>query len=448
MVLGRLLPASAVGPVGSAVVIGKEVLVVVAVLYLFIVRSLTARRWIWPDVFAVGMGLLAVFYMLIPNSWLGGSDASFIAKLVSARSILVPPLLYFLGRWLSPSVTGVASLVRFILKIGVFSLLVGVGLTALSSENWHELGLSTVYQVKFAEAGGTIDKVLNTAGFPTSWFFQDLPQSIVPWPGVRRLSSMLIEPITTGLVTATLFIISVALPRRHRWWGTTTWLLALGVLLSLSRGGFLLALLGYSYVRVRSPVVVFFAGASILILGLLVYGQILGQFGFMTATSLRGGALVDALDQALKFPQGRGLGTVGFFSGAITGEAALVEQEGLNPFVTETFVGTLAIQVGITGVLFWLSFALTLIQALDQIVKRWWKVDSQLSRCALGIGGGVIGLFVIGFLTSSGYGFVGLSISFVLAGLVVGVDQRESNANSLACATHRHRSIHTYPRTV
>lgn len=428
MLAGQVLPPELFKIAGRGIVMGKEALVVGGVLYLALPRART-MRWVWPDLFAVAIGALALVYVTIPNAWLGGPEASLTAKVVSARLLLVAPLLYCFARWLPLRRADLAVLMRLTLRIGVIALLAGFVLTALPSDTWHQLGLGHVYEIKYAQAGSVGDDVLTTDGFPLGWFFQDLPESLVPKPGLRRLSSLVVEPIATGLIMAVLFIMSVALAPRRRL-SLTALLFGAGVALALSRGGWLLAFLGYVLVRVRKPLVVVAVGASALAAGLLVYSFILPSFGFNTYARLRGGAVVADLAEAVEYPQGRGLGTIGYFSTVFTGESPLAQQEELHPFAYESFVGTLGIQLGILGVVLWVGFFVALVRVLQRITERWQERDVLLSRMALGVLGSVIGMGIIGFVTASGYGFVGLVIPFSLAGAVVGVDR------SLATSRH------------
>lgn len=423
MLLGKWLTPSTFQTMGNAVLIGKEVFTLLSVLGLGLFCALPARHWNLADRLAIGMALLVGFYVVIPNSWLGGYDVVFAAKLIGARSILVPAELYFLGRWLPLSSEDLISLLRFILKVGLVSVLAGIALTTmLSGEEWQDLGLTHLYSLK---AGFVMDNsgIFSTAGLPQGWYFQELPQSIVPWPGLRRFSSLIVEPISTGIVTAFLFVLSVAMARRRRL-DLRTLLLGLGSIFALSRGGWMVAGLGYLFMRTKRPFFVTGMGIATIVIGLYAYGLAGTNFEITLSTSERSDAMADGIGQAFRYPQGRGLGTIGYFSGVITGENPLVQKESMNPFSVESFFGTLSAQLGLLGIVLWISFLVALIRSLSRIANKLLRVNEQLGQIALAICGSVIAIFVIGFVTSSGYGFVGLALPFMLAGLMVGVSGR------------------------
>jgi hypothetical protein len=306
--------------------------------------------------------------------------------------------------------------------MGLLSFIVGIVLILLPDSAWQAMGISELYKLKLTPEG--YDAMYRAGVLPGSFFVWDIPG----FP-IRRMSSLIVEPIQTGFVFATLFLLATSLSSRHR---ITPRMLVFGLatLLALSRGGLFLAGLGYLFMRIKRPKFVTLFGiitATVIVAFFsLVWQPLFGE----TGTSRRVGTLVLGLTTSFRHPLGYGLGTTDYLSIIRSGSTSLLP-ENLDSSVSESFIGTFGTSTGLVGIALFLGFMLALTIHLFRIWQKHKQQEFVLSRAALGMSGAIMALIVVGILSASGYGFVGIGIVFVLSGLIVNTathtEQRQTN---------------------
>ncbi|HET6311087.1 MAG TPA: hypothetical protein VFH00_08820 [Candidatus Nitrosotalea sp.] len=421
------VPGPAFTLIGTAVLAGKEVIVVACVIYL--VASQTSKAPLkTPDLWALLYCAYAFLYLVLPNAWIGGVSVGVGAKIASASSAVILVACYMLGRFVPLSTHEVSRLVRTILTFGVASIVAGLAITALPGTWWSSLGFDRLLALR--EGALTSGANLSSGlGVPLSFYFLDLTPSIIPWPGIRRFSSTILDPISTGLVFGSLWLLALEGPvkvgRLIRYaFGAAT-------ILALGRGGLVLAVLGFTTMRLKR----FYLSAAVavggLALALLIYISVLPQTAGVAGTANRWAALYTDIVQTVTHPLGAGLGTSGYLTVSLLGTDALATYAGLPSFTIESYIGTIGLQLGITGVLLYLGFTLSATRAAFRIMQS--PSQTQVaSGLALVAAGGMLALTCIGVISASGYGFTGAGISYLICGLAINLGTRESPRLSAA----------------
>lgn len=418
LLLSRLVANSDFERLSYLVILGKEALLGATFVYVSSRRGLLFKHWTLPDWLAVALSAWIALYLVLPSSVFGGIDVPLIDKLTSARSYLIFTMLYFVGRWASIQIGDLKRAIHFFFAVALLSFPIGLFLTAMPGSIWQAMGIREFYQFKVGEQATANVYFLRT-DLPPNYYFPDLPASLVPYPGFRRMSTTIIEPITTGLMFASLFLMAVALSKRHR---LTPHILVFGVatLLALGRGGILLAGVGYLFIRLKKPTLVLFAGAVASIGVLLLYQNVLPIPAWGGGTALRLNGLVDGILWTVSHPLGIGLGTSNYLTIVRGGESLAALRDADFPgFSSEIFVNTLGTQTGLFGAGLFLAWLFALIRELFIVWRANERIDFTLARVALAMSGAMTGLLLLSFMSSSGYGFVGVGLLFLFSGLAI-----------------------------
>ena len=158
------------------------------------------------DLFALGLLLLLALYTILPSELLDAPELPFAIRVIAARSIAVLAWLYLLGRWAELSRDQFETTLRRLFWIGIASALLGALLTPLLASVWNGLWMKALLELKLGE--DTVRAIVNPSiGFPISFFLPDLPTSVIAWPGIRRLSTTVVEPLSAGFIFAMLFLV-------------------------------------------------------------------------------------------------------------------------------------------------------------------------------------------------------------------------------------------------
>ena len=420
MLVSQVVPSSTVQWTGNILIGAKELLAVGTVAVLWLRRKSSSKNQVTADRLAMGLICYVAMFVIIPNQFLKGATIPLLEKIIAARGLAILPVLYLLGRWLPLRANDLNRFIRFLMIIGAVSLFSGIVLTALPASVWHQLGL---YQLCAAKWGAATARILafQVGGFPANFWFPDFPESIVPSPGIRRLSSLIVDPIASGLVFATLLLIAAAVRKRGRF---DVWMLLFGVgtLLTFSRGGMLVTGMGYVFLKIKRLRLGLILGIVILLSAFSGYSILLPFSVGISGTLNRGPALLGGLAFTLDHPMGRGIGSSGFLTRVRTGAREgedMLEREGLTPFALESFVGIIGLQTGIIGILLFLGFLVKLISRLYQVYVEQKKQDPVLGRTGLAMAGVMAGLLLTSIVSSSGYGFAGVGLAYLLAGLTI-----------------------------
>lgn len=414
--------------VGYVVLFGKEAALAGALAGCLIVRARPRAGPDAHDLLAVAFTGWVTLHLALPSAFPGSVGAGFEARATSARSLLVPVLLYGAGRFSYLSRGDFERVVRLVMTLALAALLVGLTLIMIPEGGWANLGLRELLLLKLGPK--TVDLILEPSRhIPYGMYFSDLSPQLIPWPGIRRMSSTIMDPIASGLMFSGLLVLATSYSAGR---GPTLGVLAfaIGTLMSLTKGGFAVAATGLLYVKSRSPKLAAAVAVTGALLGTILYVGVLPRTAGVTGTAIRPLAAAAGFGQALAYPLGRGLGASGYLTVARTGEDILAEQEGLTPFAVETFVGTAGIQLGLVGIVLYFGFMLGLSNALYRISRTLRGQNLLLGRSALALGGIVWGLLAVSALSSSGFGFVGVGVMFLLSGLALNPSLRSAVAPS------------------
>jgi len=397
------------------------------------------------DILALALLALLTVSLLI-------SSADFSPKLTYARRFAAPFLLYLGGRLLLPDKGQLLGGLRLLVLTGLVVALFGlVERFLLDASFWSSQVDALGFYRRLAE-GGLL---------PAAWVkpFQEVPEGIfVAFPldvPVRRMVSTYLEPTTLGAFLALALLLLVFVPglvngRRRLAFTVSSVVLTLAVAATVSRGAMQIVLIGGGLVllltagrllrrpwRLESAVIV--SAAVVLVAALLVtsfsFSQLPNrrqQLQDVLSTRVVSGldpvvkpppseetlnegaqahvnGLTSGLEQMLKEPGGKGLGTAGAWS-----EATEVG--------SESTVGTLAAQLGVPGLFLWLAFHTAVIGGLVQAALRLRRMgEGAGSDVALALGAALTGLFVAAWFSESASGLLGNAFFFLFAGWALAV---------------------------
>lgn len=365
--------------------------------------------------------LLFVFFIIGENS--------IYAKLANLRSILTPIVLFLFGACLVVNSTKLISFLKVVIVCGFAMSVFGlVECYVLDSSFWTDIGIAQFYQAK------GFDTWLSAKGLPAQFYSYDFYQFI--GTGVRRMASLLAEPIAFGHLMALCFAVllydrdEIIKNRPIK----TVFLaaFALVVFMSLSKGAILALFIAF-FVRVFNPdnplgylfFLVFTAVGFVFISGNMTSSMMAHSTGLFE--SLSGHLFV-----------GEGIGEGGNFAG-LYGESG----EG-----GESFIGALIVQMGMPcALLFLASFG----KVLYKIAKPAGSFDVFKQS---GYPGGVF-LFVLScliesFVSESALSFIGCGTGFIMLGILYNATLKNSDVASLKallieksqCAERKYDAIH------
>jgi len=398
---------------------------------------------------------LALLALLTVSLLISSSDLS--PKLTYARRFAAPFLIYLGGRLLLPDRGQFLGGLRLLVLTGLVVALFGLVERFL---------LDTSFWSSQVDALGFYGRLAEGGLLPASFIkpFQGVPEGIfVAFPldvPVRRMVSTYLEPTTLGaflslVLLLLVFVPGLALQRAQTGWGriafaTASAVLVVAVVATVSRGAMQIALIGGGMMllltagralrrpwRLESTVIV--GAAVVLVVALLVTSFSFAQVpdrrqqlqDVLSARVISGlepvarppvseetlnegaqahvNGLTSGLEQMLKEPGGKGLGTAGAWS-----EATEVG--------SESTVGTLAAQLGVPGLFLWLAFHTAVIGGLVQAALRLRREGERLwSDIALALGTALTGLFVAAWFSESASGLLGNAFFFLFAGWALAV---------------------------
>lgn len=405
---------------GQLVFLVKEGLlvagIIAAVRFRIVKGMLVLKKFKGADWFAIALSAWVILYLFIPNTVLGGPSISFITKLTAARMILILMLLYVFGRWVPFQDGDLSRTLWLFFCVGLVSLLLGVMMTLMPTQTWLTIGLRDYYGVKL---GTDIADSILAFGLPRNFYFPDLPPSLVPWPGLRRLSTTIVAPNTVALVFSGLFLIAASRSRKGLSRGELFF--GLGTLLAMGRGGLFVAVIGYLLIKFTRPWLILSFGLLGGLGILYLYREALTGPMWNAGTGLRFSGLVDGLLYTIRNPLGKGLGTSSYLALARAGEG--FEVGNVPSFSAEMFFNTIGIQIGLVGYILFIGFMLSTVRQLFYIWRNWYIRDIVFAKTSLGLSGIMMGLFLLSFFSATGYGFVGVGLMFMFSGIVINRDE-------------------------
>jgi len=394
-VMAALYAAGVRGSTLTAITAWKEILLAVA-LARVILDGVRRRRLpfrpVPVDWLALAFAALAVVYVLVPQSALGG-EAGHHAVALALRHDVVPVGAFFLGRSLR--------LGRDDLRRLAWTLLLTAGAVAA-------IGLVDVYAVPISwwRTNGVIDYFHKHLGYDyhgtgtrlerPSGATYGLPENFVynvggDKPFLRRLVSTFLSPLASGYLFVVALLVTAAVLRARKVVAVLALVTAAGLLWTFSRSSLLALAVGLVVLAVlrRRPLEL---GAAALTVAVaigwahvfprigptgdwtrvdLVYQHKLAQGqpggGAFTATSTSEPSLHEhweslkaGLHTMVHHPQGYGLGNVG----------QTASRTGTPLKAGESNYTELGVELGVAGALLWTAWGLALLAGLVRAARR------------------------------------------------------------------------------
>jgi hypothetical protein len=395
LVMSQLWRAGVRGGALTVVSAWKDVLLLVALVFVVWVRRGLPFKAAPADWLALAFGLFVVLYAFVPQSWLGGG-ASHRGVLYAARHDLLPVGAYFLGRGLDLTERERTRVCRLVLA---------------TAATVAAIGLVDVYAVPLTWWRQSAGWFRDQLGLDYGPGLSHLPQNFVYNAGngvvFRRLTSTFLSPLASAylLVVALFFV-----PLRRSWGIPLALLLFAAVLWSHTRAAmiaFVAGLLVLAVVR-RAPRLVAIAALAVVVSFAFVkgYDHVAPRTHFTAAelrvqekhasaapgashdptsanessTSEHLASLRDGTKAVLKHPWGYGLGNAG-----VTAERTDVSVKAGESTYTE-----LGVETGLAGGLVFVAWALVLLRATFR--RRPWLGAALVAVLVLGLQTDVIGV--------------------------------------------------------
>jgi hypothetical protein len=405
---------------GNLIIMSKEVVVIGTLLTILIYRHKLFNKINIADTFAILLIVYTTVYVMVPNSMLGGQDITIYFKLLSARTIVIYPLLYLLGRSLIITARQFKNIVNFMFINVIISLVVGIILFMLSNDQLIEIGLHRVFQLKWGEDSFELFEAAFTEGLPTTFYFQELTPAIIPYPGLRRFFGTSMDPVATGFILAVLLFYIFLLEKKNKVVFKLV-ILGAGIAMTLSKGPFLVLILGFSLIlfkRMKSYLVLI-AGVILGFILMINYSNF--EIFAIGAVKNRITGFIDSISLILSYPLGLGVGSSGFLTMVNMGHNPLTEEFDLISFAVESLLGTIGLQLGFVGVLLFLLFMVFLVRKTYSNWKQFEDYNAFNAKISLATSSIMFGLLFVGILSSTGYGFIGVGLAYLLAGVVISI---------------------------
>lgn len=359
--------------VSQFVLLYKELILYGAVLFCFLSKQGKIRNKTMP--------LCIMAILVFPYFFIG--EASLYTKLICFRQIMTPVILMLYGRTLSLKEEDYLLYFKFLIKIGIGIVFIGVIEEFVIGDNfWRLLQIQNYIDMKGFSAWAW-------DGLPGNFYSADL---YLVFGMLRRMVSIMADPLLTGHFLA---ICVVILLYRNVFINTlqnliALCLLTLGVALTLSKGAVLVIGIAYAYKLWKKnkfwalPYVVI----SLIVLVFMIKNNTLYSISQHT------GGLISSTNSIL----GGGLGSAGNYSN-LYGNA--------NSDISESYIGALLGQMGLFGVIIFLGMFLYYSRILLSYKK---------SKIRMSIFAYTLGVICEAFVSESSINFVGVGVVFILFG--------------------------------
>lgn len=380
-------------------VITKEIYVCVLIAIKYIQKPKLSRIDLG-CICAIG---IIVLYALIKNS------ESFMGTLVSVRQLYLPFLFLLLGILYFKSEKELENSISFFVKIMVLCVIFGWIEMVFGASFWLKLGYANYAKLKSIESG------LTNTGISGAFYSWDLGFRI------RRMGSFLAEPVILGQLFSMALIMSIFMRSVFTKKGRLNiyaFLLALGLLSTLAKGGIIIALFSFTFVLGK----IWREKRFSFILKLLFLAIIIGGFAYTFSAGRNGAthvkALIDNLRYLPHFPLGRGIGTVGNLGYNYGGRGELLVNG-------ESFIGAAIGQMGIFAVLLYGWFYRGLFEMLRQCSKNSLYSIGNIITWLNG------GLLLTALINNTAISFTSCFCYYIYAGAVYGIYRNNRYAVNL-----------------
>lgn len=332
--------------------------------------------------------------------------APWIARVAGARGVLLLPALYLLGYWLSLSWRDISRFFRTLVVIAVCMAAFGyIEAYALPESFWLNIGHEEFYQQKIGRP------IQNTLYGNMRYWFNGQP--------IRRVASITGDPLISSYPMALVIVMTFAyFIYRGRLRLLHPLLLAvvgIATLLTLSRGAALTVLLAAGLMLIGRRSSSALTGATTMILLAMVIMTVAFGDAILTITTGAGHVdqLVDGLRRGIERPLGYGLGTA---SSLATGVARSSDVGGIVLGGGDSYMGSLATQMGLPAVVMFYGLMLLMIGELAQHSVSFAKAGRPNAWLFGAVAAMLAGLLVTSAVNESGFGFVASGATYILAG--------------------------------
>jgi hypothetical protein len=334
---------------------------------------------------------IAIVFLLVLGVYALISTQNLQTRLVNFRQLSVPFLLYGFGRVIGYNKEKLFKVYNIILIIGTVLFIFGLIEYLSGDAFWVSLGIKNFTALKGFE------KWSNNLGIPKNFYAWDIYELTKILP--RRMVSLLAEPISLGYYFNLCLIILLYNPKIYTNKKITIAQLIiflLGTVLTFTKGSFMfvgIIILGYIYyIKEMKKVTYITTGITVFIgTAILVFGRGVTSIN----NHLKG--LMHNFENITFF--GKGLGYSGNYAKLYS------KTKGLG--AGESFIGTLAGQIGLLGMILFLAFFIYLIYV--------WIKDGRKSLGLIVVS--TITLLLQSFISESAISFIGTGIYFVLMGI-------------------------------
>ncbi len=311
----------------------KEILV-----YITIIRSFLRKRKVDKiEICSIIALFVLVVYLIFRMDFSMTTIASF-------RQLSIPFIFYLFGRSVRLQKGNFIEIIRFFVKICIFSVLFGLFQIIIGPSFFDKLGMKNYMLLKYGMVS-----VYGKYCVPDSMMSYDL----MKFTGkiYYRMASILVDPVILSQILALAFVLvsfdySLKLTSENKK-KIYSILLAVGILATMGKGGIVIAILAWVFIwgkenRQRKVLsYALYAAAGLMCLTILVGSS----DGSSVDMHFRG--LTDSISVLKENPLGKGIGTEGNM-------AALYGAD--TETIGESFVGALMAQMGIVGVFLYAFF--------------------------------------------------------------------------------------------
>ena len=371
-------------------------------------RALRSRL-IAPDWLAVGVVVVVVLYLIVARF----ISADWAGSVVYARRFASLPVIYLIGRLLPADKGEFRRAVGYLVWVAFVVAVLGlIERVLLGDRFWTDVVHVGIYRNAIGTEGFGSPHERLPGGIPANW------TSSLGGVELRRMVSTFLEPTTLGMFLALSFVLGCAANlraglalRSPRW--LIVGVIGLALILTLGKGGAVVVLIALFVMAVSgrrraSPSLLLVLAAGVVVI-LTFASQALPV---ATNVNRHLGGLLTGLGQLWTQPLGTGLGSTGYW-GAI------------RYVGNDSTIGAIAAQVGLVGAALyvgWLSLTFArLLTSSDGTGPRGY---------AAAMGGAVLGLLAVAFLSNSASGLVGSAFYLLFGGWLLAIRRADEGSTS------------------
>lgn len=344
---------------------------------------------------------LFVYFTALIKSGVG------MVQLVSFREGFMLVLMYFIGRAIAFSGIGFMEIISAVFLLSTVIALFGfLERFIIGDWFWGMWGAVDYLNAKFEASRIYIQSY---SGVPHNWY------TYIGSEPIRRMSSTIGDAASFGRYIAFSVVAFLYFkPVRKIFLSKITWIIiGLALLLTLGRGGILIAVIGGGIwlLQYRKYWVVV---VPLAVVGVMVLANT-AMFDLSSANSIRHiTGLVDGIAVIKSNLTGHGLGS--------SGQMALLYSEGGGKgSVSESYIGSLSYQLGLPGLA---AYSIWLLYFIFSLIKRSRKAvyeESIGGNILLFVASLLLGVYITSFFANSAIAPISSSAIFIISGMVVSV---------------------------